>query len=62
MKQSDKLFITVFFILTWMLIVRNYLIEIFLFVLWAIVFHSYIKEVLVKIMSGKMGIEVQTFA
>lgn len=46
MKQSDKLFITVFFILTWMLIVRNYLIEIFLFVLWAIAFHSYIKEVL----------------
>lgn len=46
MKQSDKLFITMFFILTWMLIAQNYLIKIYFFVLWAIVFYSYIKEVI----------------
>ena len=46
MKRSDRLLMTMFFILTWMLIAQNYLMKIFLFVLWAIVFHSYIKEVL----------------
>lgn len=48
MKRSDRLLMTMFFILTWILIEHDYLMKAIFSVLWMIVAYSYVKEVVLN--------------